>query len=289
MAKRSKPLSSSELKAFRSKIAQLKKQGLISKTDARSAQPYWVRKGPTGATKRLDTWVKEWDDVLSKKAAAVKVPDKQLREYRKSGYETKQGRVIIPHKATEKVKVTKSGTIKVKESKISRTEIPVKFHNLEEWIQNKKLEALSQRNKGHEFWAYKFYGHNSYATFDSLDSLFDLLVEGTGSGLNISDKFRESTRKQQNELYQNLTLFNIPTRGSWVRRDIGARPKTSAAARKRYRIRIRGTMYEERALARDAEAHRNWRARMSKAEKKKYNKKGAARAKKSEKRKRRKK
>lgn len=280
MAKRSKPLSTSELKAFRSKVALLKKKGLISKTDARSAKPEWVRQG-----KRLDKLVDQWDDVLSGKAAAVKVSEKQLRQYRKAGFETKQGRVIIPHAATEKVSVAGKSTIKIQESQIGlkRVELPVPYHDLKQWITDstKQANALQSLGGGRKYWAYKFKGYNSYATYDSLELLFLELVEGTASGLNLMDKAQESTRQQQNEIYQNLTLFAMPAPSDWPRRSLSRHAKTSKASRTRYKVRIRGTVFEEKRRERDNEAHRNWRANLSKAELKKYNKKGAKRAKKS--------
>lgn len=283
--KSSQPLTPSELKAFRHQVAILKKKGLISKTDARSAQPYWLRGG-----KRLDKTVADYDDVLSGKADAVKVEPKQLRQYRKAGYETIKDRVIIPHSATEKASITPKGVIKIRESKsgIQRVEIPIPYHNLEQFVrdgiaQGESLNSL--KGGGKRYWAYKFFGHNSYATYSDLDLLFQELADGTASGLNLMDKASESTYKQQNEIYQNLTLFSVPGTGqnSWPRRTDFKPPKASAGARKRYRKRIKNTVMGVRSRQRDAQAHKDWRARLKGKKLNEYKRKAKNRAKKSRK------
>ena len=282
MARKTPPLSPSELKAFRHKIAELKKKGLISKTDARSAKPNWIRQG-----KRLDKWVADFDDVLSGKAAAIRVSDKQLRKYRKAGYETKSGAVIIPHSAGERASITRKGHVQIRDSKsgMKRIELPIPFHDLKQFVNDgiKQGAVLDSLKGSRPYWAYKFYGHNSYATYTNLDLLFEELSEGTASGLNLMDMARQETRKQQNEIYQNLTFFAVPSQSSWPRRDLSIRTAASAAARKRYRKRIKHTVVGQRARDRDAEAHRKWRERLTKSEKEKYNAKGRKRARKSNK------
>jgi hypothetical protein len=278
------PLTPSQLKEFRHKIAILNKKGLLSKTNAKSAKPTWIRGG-----KRLDKVVADYDDVLSGKADAIKVAPAQLKQYKKAGYETLKDRVIIPHSATETASITPKGTIKVRESKgIQRVEIPIPFHNLEQFVHDgiKQGEQLDTLKGGkHRVWAYKFFGHNSYATYSNLDLLFAELAEGTASGLNLMDKAQESTWKQQNEIYQNLTLFSLSPPSIWPHRDIGKRPAATPAARARYRKRIKGTAVGERAAHRNAQDQARHRAKLKGAKLAEYKRKAKKRAKKSRKRK----
>lgn len=279
MTKR-KALSPSELKDFRHKVGLAKKKGLISKIDARSARPEMMRQG-----NRLDKLVAKFDDVISGKAGAVEVSDKQLRQYRKSGYETIGKRVIIPHSATEKASITRKGYIQVKESKsgIKRVELPIPFHNLEQFVRDGEAQGrvLDNLKGGRKYWAYKFNGFNSYSTYERLDLLFSELSEGTASGLNLMEIAHEATPRQQKEVYQNLTFFAIPDYSSWPTRNIGKQSRPSAQARKRYRRRIKNTLAGERQRVQDAAAHKQWRSKLSGAELEKYKRKARKRAKKA--------
>lgn len=281
---KSKPLTSSELKTFRHNVSILKKKGLISKTDARSAQPYWIRGGS-----RLDKLVARFDDVISGKAAAIEVSDKQLRNYRKAGFETTGKRVIIPHSATERASITPKGNIKIQDSKsgLKRIELPVPYHNLAQWVRDVKAQgaALDSLKGGRPYWAYKFSGHNSYAVYVHLEQMFSELSIGTASGLNLMDKADESTRKQQNEIYQNLTLFAVPSQSSWPLRDIGKRSPLTPEARRKYRKRIKHTLVGQRARDRDAKAKLEYRKKLKGAKLVEYKTKAKKRAKKSRSRK----
>ena len=69
-----------ELKKFRHGISILKKKGIVSNVDARTARPEMIRGGKT-----LLEQSRKFDDVISGKAEAVKLPQKKLREYKKAG------------------------------------------------------------------------------------------------------------------------------------------------------------------------------------------------------------
>jgi hypothetical protein len=277
------PLSSSDLKAFRHSVSILKKKGLISQTDARRAQPYWIRGG-----NRLDKLVAKFDDVISGKATAVAVSDKQVRQYRKAGFETTKDRVIIPHSAGERAKVLSKGQIKVQKIKKSETGIrsitlPIPFRNLKQWLKDAKEQAgaLDSLKGGRKVWAYKFYGHNSYATYEDLELLFEELAIGTASGLNLNDKAQQSSYKQGNEIYQNFALFAVPTKTDWVRRDLSKRGKISNESRRKYRRRIKGSVMGERAMDKNAEDQQKFRDKLKGAKLDKYKKKARTRAKKA--------
>lgn len=277
---RKKPV---DLKEFRHAISLLKKAGLVRNIDARSAQPSYIRQG-----NRLGDLVKKYDDVISGKMAPVSLPAAKVKEYRAAGYEIKKGPdkkpvVLIPKSKAEKVTVTKTGDVEVKHpSGISRIKQAVPYHNLPQWL--KAMEAdhkrIDRMKSSKEFFGYKFFGYNSYALYRDIRLLIDDLVNGSASGLNIMEKAQQSTRKQQNEIYQNLEIVRVPTPQSWPEPAM-KRGKTSPAARKRYRQRIKGTRVGERAKAADAAAHKKWRAELTPKELKAYKQAAKKRAKKS--------
>ena len=209
-----KILSQSELQKFRHGISILKKQGLVpASVDARKAQPYWIRGG-----KRLGTQVKKFDDVISGKVEAVSLPQKKLREYKKAGYETAQKHVLVPKLKTDVVTVTKDNEIKIKEkSGIQRIKKAVPYYNLEQWLRDMqkdhlRIDAMKRRN---EYFGYKIFGHHSYALYRTLDLMLQEMIDGTTSGLNLSEKIRHTSHKQQNEFFEHFEIVRVPRAEAW--------------------------------------------------------------------------
>jgi hypothetical protein len=99
---------------------------------------------------------------------------------------------------------------------------------------------------------------------------------GTGSGLNLMDKARNTTRKQQEEIYQNLTFFALDNKYNWERPDFAKRRREG---RKGKRMGRRS----EISKARHAEEERLRRARMTGRKKSEYKRKAKKRAAKSRK------
>lgn len=269
-----------DIRAFRSQVKILKDKGLIHNIDARSAQPYYVRQG-----KQLKDWIKEYDDVLSGKVEPVKLSKEKTKEYKRAGYQVKRDFVMVPKGATEKVKVTKGGEIEITHpSGFKRVKYAVPFHNLAQWAKDtkKQWETLDKQKSARAHWGFKFYGHNSYKTYEDLELLLDDLLEGTPSGTNFTERSHTENRKQQFEDFQHLELIVVPNPKTWPE-PTSKRSQTTPAARKRYRQRIKNTSVGERARARDAEAHRKWRAKLKGKKKAEYKKDALKRAKKSNK------
>src|SRR6185369_9469977 len=91
------------LRKFRHDIATLKRKGLLSGVDARSAKP----------TPKLNRILDKYDPVLAGKASAVRLSKSGLKEYQDLGkpYEIARPkglpqRVIVPHEPGERVTVT---------------------------------------------------------------------------------------------------------------------------------------------------------------------------------------
>ena len=84
-------MAKSDLRKFRSRIALLKRKGLISGVDARSVKPTTKIRGV-----KASTLITRNDDIVSGKVQPLKVASSKLRQYRKQGYETRGGRVLVP-------------------------------------------------------------------------------------------------------------------------------------------------------------------------------------------------
>lgn len=275
------------LKDFRHRVAVLKKQGLLpaktsrgNKLDARSAYPSWKVKG-----KSLSSIVKKYDDIASEKSTAVKVPRKTLIAYKKAGYETAAGRVIMPHSATERA-VRRGNDIVIKsKSGIERVQIPIPFHRLEQWLTDiqkdkKRINRMKRRN---EYFGFKFFGNNSSEIHSDIGHLIEQLQTYSAVTNAVS-------RMKQQEIYKNIEIVRISRSSSWVfpseRRRIASK-KYRRAASERFRKRLKRKPAAVRAQYRSANAARvkAWRDRLKGSNKKKYKEQAKKRAKRSRKKK----
>lgn len=255
---------------FRHSVSVLKKQGLLpAKTDkgtpldARSALPAWKVKG-----KRLDTWVKKYDDVVSGKATAVKVPQKSLQQFRKAGFETSQNRLIVPHSKTETAKF-KAGQVSIKnKSGIERVQIPVEYHNLKQYLSDirKNARLINAMKKRNEYFGIRFYGGQRAHFYSDILSL----MEDLENYETIEEGYRKSKPKQA-EIYQNLEIIKLNYSGALgVEKELAERKQIMT---KEYNRRHAKRVYERRKgkpgvlaayRARRAESERERRARIKK-------------------------
>ncbi len=197
------------LKDFRHRVSVLKKQGLLpartsrgEKLDARSADPRWKVKG-----KSLGSIVKKYDDIASEKSTAVRVPRKTLIAYKKAGYETAKGRVIVPHSATERATRRGENIVIKSKSGIERVQIPIPFQNLEQYLtdiqKNKRLiNGMKRRN---EYFGFKFFGNNSSEIHSDISHLIEQLQTYSAVTNAVS-------RMKQQEVYRNLEIVRISGR-----------------------------------------------------------------------------
>jgi hypothetical protein len=236
------------LRDFRHRVAVLKRAGLITgKTrrgntvDARSAYPTWTVNG-----KSLQSIVNKYDDVASGKATAVKVPRKQLSQFKKAGFETKSGKIIIPHSATEKV-VREKGEVVIKsKSGLERVQIPVPFANLNQYLEDirkdaKRINAMKRRN---EYFGFKFFGNNSSALYsDIAHAIEDLQRYSAIAAAN--------TRIKQQEIYRNLEIVRVNRAANWVFPSERRRIMSKAYNKKRMRA-FRKNLKRKPAAVQDA-------------------------------------
>lgn len=200
-----------DLQKFRKAVATLKKKGLIQNIDARTAQPYYVRK-IDGKTERLDKAVEKLDDVLSGKVQPVKLPPGKVREYKKAGYETTKEHVMVPVSATEKVKITTDKEIEIvdKERKISTIQKAVPFHNLRQWASDmrKKHSRINAMKAKNEYFAFRIEGHRSKQVFQTIGQLIDYIERYAAF---------DSSRKNQSAFYEGLEIIRLTNRDKWLR------------------------------------------------------------------------
>ena len=277
-----------DLKDFRRSVAVLKKQGLISgrtqsgqKVDARSALPSWKVKG-----KRLDTLVKKYDDIISGKATALKIPPKTLKQFRKTGFETVQGRLLVPHTSREIVKFSK-GQVNIKDkSGIERVQLPVEFHNLTQYLTDleKNSKLIDSMKKGNEYFGIRFHGGQRAHFYSSIKQVVADLR-------HYEDIKKYTGKKKQQVIYQNLEIIKMTKPAAFrLEEEIHTRKRTMTKAynrmhaKKVYKRRLgKGKAFMRKYYSKKAQAMREYRARLKRnpAADAHYKKEAKARQKKS--------
>jgi hypothetical protein len=233
----------SDIKDFRHAVSVLKKQGLLTgrtasgkKIDARSALPDWKIKG-----KKLSTLVKKYDDVVSGKATAVKVPPKTIKQFRKTGFETANKRVIVPHSKGELAKLQKGQIAIRSKSGIERVQIPVEYHNLQQYLRDlrKNKALINSMKKKRELFGIRFYGGQRAMFYENIEDLLDELDR-----YEDVQKYAQSPSKAA-EIYRNLEILKMNEHGTdQVERQVQERKRKRSKEynrrqAKRYRQRVK--------------------------------------------------
>lgn len=272
-----------KLKDFRRSVSLLKKQGLLGKAkiDARKAKPDQKIAG-----KKLSTLVSKFDDVISGKVTAVKVSPSELKKFRKSGFETAQGRLLVHHSKSETAKVQR-GTLAITNKRgIERVQIPVEFHNLKQYLTDIKKNAplIDKMKKRREYFGIRFRGGQRANFYSNIELLI--------ADLERYESIEQARGKtKQLEIYQNLEVLRLTQSGAeGVERSIQNRKRTMSKAynkrhAKKVRARIKGksTSIQQHYKDKAAERAREYRARLkrNKAEYDSYLKNSRKRAAKS--------
>jgi hypothetical protein len=263
------------LREFRRAVSTLKKQGLISgktasgqKIDARTALPGWKIKG-----KRLDTLVRKYDDVVSGKATAIVVPPKDLKQFRKAGFETTQGRVLVPHTKLETARLS-HGQVSIKsKSGIERVQIPVEFHNLNQYLIDiqKNASLIDAMKKRNEYFGIRFYGGQRARFYSNIDMLIDDLRH-----YEDIKNLTKGAKAKQLEVYQNIEIIKMTKPAALrIEDEIHSRKKVmSAAYNRKHAKRVyerrkkkgRAAMDQYRARKTDNERERRQRIKRNPAQ-----------------------
>jgi len=219
-----------KLRSTRSAVALLKKSGLLpdrldngQKLDARSAYPNWRVGG-----KKLSTIIRKYDDVVSGKVTPLKVDPTKLKQYRKQGESTTQGKfVLVPHKQGEVAKLDKGNISVVNKSGITRVQLPIEFHSVPKYVSevSKNQKQIDKMKRKSEYFGFRFYGNNSSEIYSSIDDLMQYFVKYNdvqGAG---------KSRTKGAEVIKNLEIVKIQRPKNWE--FSGERQQTKDAERNR--------------------------------------------------------
>lgn len=205
------------IKIFRKSAGLLKRTGLaFLRSDLRKIKP----------TKQNVKTVSRFKDVIEGRAKAYKITPKQARKFQRAKFIVQNNRLILPIEENEKI-YTRQGKVWRKQSieggEIISRILPIEFHNLRQYLSQIKsdpsLENLKPKNGQ---WVFRFFGNNSYASFQSLDLAIEYLEHYT----SIVEALRSKKSKDQTEIYQNLEFMTI-RRGSKLKIFKGGRTKFS--------------------------------------------------------------
>ena len=219
------------------------------------------RAGPRGGTYTIPELLAKYDDIISGKATPVKLDAIQTAQRKKAQYEvisTKIGKqVIVPHAANETVKVVNGNVEITHPAGIVRTQLPVDYQNLSQYltdIKKHRKEINKMKEEGKSF-AFSFYGGRHVAIYDDIGKLISTLQKYEG----IQSAIRKGDTKTMHDMFRHLEIVQS-TSPAWAKQ---AKEPPNKRARK----------------------HREFRAKMSPEEREKYRADARARAKKSRERK----
>jgi hypothetical protein len=264
------------IRKFRHEIAVLKRRGLVTGVDARSATP----------TKKLTNIIERFDDVLSGKATPVKLSKSETKNMKDAGYDTFKGRVLFPHSIGEKVGVTHGHAYTKDIRGVEHVTIPIPFHDIEAYVHTKRNQkAIDAMKRKDEYFAFRYYGYKSTRLFHNVDSLIDYLQTPTsGAAFPILNDPTKNA-KEMNETYRNLEIVKVHRVHDWKavpnpHRIHKKRTGTDYQAQKKKRER--GPKWKQTVyLATQAEKIKRWRAGLTGAELEAYRAAGRKRARKS--------
>lgn len=263
----------------------LKKAGIIDIKDAAKAEPWMVRKaGPRGGSYTLKEIVSKYDDIVSGKAVAVKLPPAELKRQKREGAEVVKGdKIIVPKFAGERVRVTPQGKISRTYEKpgIKTVEIDVPYHRLSEWLRDVKKDSkqINRMKSRNEKFGVRFFGGNHMTLYANIEQLIEAL-EHYGS----VEKAMSKRPKDQAEYFRNLEIVRTtaPEWRKFTSEQKTARKRSQAHDRARRTKRAGRSPHTQTAYrAERAAEQKKYRASLSPSEKKDYQAKARARAKKS--------
>jgi len=225
------------IRAFRRAVSRLKQQGIVRQSiDARRAQPYWLSGG-----NRLSDLIKRYSNVASGNATVVKLTKDETAKFAAQGYRTvgkgANKRVIIPHMPDERVFVS-HGYVTIKHpSGIERVQIPVPYHNLEQYLTEiqAKRKSLNKLKNTNEYFGFRFFNHRSSMYSRDIGLLIGELVKYDSVQATINTK----NAKQMDEMYQNLEIIRFERPESWYN-------APESAERLHYKHRNEKAIYKRR-------------------------------------------
>jgi hypothetical protein len=255
------------LRKFRHDYAQLKKKGLVPHVDARGVKP---------TKSRLRTLAK-YRSVLQGTSAVAKLPLIKAREYVAANkgatlVSNARGgsRVILPISKGDKISVS-HGRVKIRMPLgIERVQLPIKFHNLEQWANGIKKNAakIDAMKAAGERFAFNFAGHHSLSFFDSIDDLIDTVLEYP----TFEDAIDSDDAETQSTVYSMIEIVKFP-RGLWPEPSATRKQQTAAYQKERRTRRRKNRPAYKKELENEitAQRMREYRAKMKEKNPSQYN------------------
>lgn len=256
------------LRQFRKQVARLKKQGLIPKTtDARRAQPFWLRGGH-----RLDELVRKFSNVASGNATVVQLTSEETKKFKAQGYKTigrgKAARVVVPHGPEERVFVS-HGYVTIKHpAGISRIQIPIAYHDLEQYLTDiqKQKRRINRLKNTDEYFGFRFFGHRSSMYSRDIGLLIGELIKYD----SIQAAIKDDSARDMDQLYQNLEIIRFDRPETWFEnveassRMQHARHRSFKAKYRQRKLQLkRGPEWKkEQYRSQNAERQRQYRERL---------------------------
>lgn len=256
-------LNAQQLREFRSKVAALKKAGLVSKrTDARSQKP----------TRYMKAKVKALGPVLSGEMTGVKVDRQILQRYRDGGFKIINGRVMVNKDHDEIAKAKKGELISLRKLTpnypFEKIVMPYRINTMSDFFAAARQSPpdpviFSSKKNELDSWAFTYFGWNSLETFDDLG----LLAETLEHYSNIEGASAEDLT----EIFSNFILYRTLS-SAWAPRNrpgFTEKPRRRSKTVQDRRLEMKGREKMQVAhsdlAAQNAKHQRDWRARQREA------------------------
>ena len=203
MAKSNRPktgLHGQALRDFRHQVSLARKKGLVSaRVDARKQKP----------TRYMRTKIKKLAPVFEGTSAAVKVPPKMARQYRKAGFSVFGNAVVVAAEPGEIASIKKGMPLMRRrlggDFWEERLVLPITVHNLSEIEAD--LEARSAYYNSlkdpDELFAFKLFGANSLATFEDFELMLEYLSH-----------YQVFETNDEPETWESINFYRV-ARGHW--------------------------------------------------------------------------
>jgi hypothetical protein len=200
------------IRAFRHKIAVLKKSGLVHPfIDARSVVP----------SPSLKKSIKKFSDVISGRAVAVKATrlklttsERKQLNYRVAAPPGATRRIIVPKAAPDERISIKRGRVQFKNpAGVDRIEFPVPFENLPDFFKKakRKKKEIDRMKREDEYFAFRFFGGRS-----QLYRNIELLLDEVEKYRTVEQAINNGDPSEQLEVYRNLEVVKVHRQKNWT-------------------------------------------------------------------------
>lgn len=221
-----KKLTVEQLRAIKHQVAILKKNGVVPKsTDVRSIKP----------TRHYRDLIKKNQDIIQGTAKGVKVSKTKAEEFKQAGYRVKNSRVVVNVKPGEKASYSHGNVYlnrKLQNGEIQRIVLPRRYEDFLNWVEGDTHDPLlSAMKHNDEKFAFRFFGNNSYSTYNSWDQLMRDVREQYKS---VIEAHKKGDIRSQEQIVANIEIVRVKSTKTWTQ-DSEARTQKTKSERQRAR------------------------------------------------------